>query len=232
MTDMTTHFDDDAWHSFVLGILPASREQAMRAHLDRGCAECRRTHEVWSRFVETASRQASDAATPSANGLAKAVFALRRKLPFRAGVALLAQRVFDSLQDPSPVGIRGSAASPRQLVYEAGGYLIDLQLEQPGVGSGTLTGQVVHAWSEGATHGAGVVLVREDSVVGQTVANSIGEFQFDCKHWNNLKICLGIADETFIEVPLPNAISGQLSTGSPKKATESDSEHREKSENE
>jgi len=73
------------------------------------------------------------------------------------------------------------------------------------------------------------VLIRENSVVDQTVANSIGEFQFDCDNWNNLKICLGIADETFIEVPLPNAISGQ-STGSAKKATESDSEHREKSE--
>ena len=232
MTDPITHFDDEAWHGFVRGILPATDEQVMRAHLDRGCAECRESLAIWSRFVKTASREGFDATTSSANGFAEAVFALRRKVPFRAGVALFAQRVFDSLRDPSPVGIRGSAAAPRQLEYEAGGYLIDLQLEQTGVGFGTLTGQVVHAWSEGATHGAGVVLVREDSVVGQTVANSIGEFQFDCNHWNNPKICLGIADETFIEVPLPNAISGQLSTGSPKKATESDSEHREKSENE
>jgi hypothetical protein len=230
MTDITTHFDDDAWHRFVRGNLAASHEQEMRAHLDGGCPECQRTFEIWNQFVESASREGSDATIPSTTGFARAVFALRRKIPFRAGVALLAQRVFDSLQDPSPVGIRGSAAALRQLEYEAGGYLIDLQFEQMGIGSGTLTGQVVHAWSEGATQGAGVVLVREDSVVGQTVANSIGEFQLDCKHWNHLKICLGLADGTFIEVLLPNAVSGQSANGSPKTATGSDSESWKNSE--
>lgn len=111
------------------------------------------------------------------------------------------------------MGIRGSASGPRQLVYEAGGYLIDLQLEQQVTGPGALMGQVVHAWTEGATRGAEVVLVRENSVVGQTVANSIGEFQFDCDYWNDLKICLGISGDTFIEVLLPNASSGPSGAG-------------------
>ena len=102
------------------------------------------------------------------------------------------------------MGIRGSATAPRQLVYEAGGYLIDLQLKHRTEGPGALAGQVVHAWSEGATRGARVVLLREDSVVGQTVANSIGEFKLDCEYWDNLKICLGLVDETFIEVLLPD----------------------------
>jgi hypothetical protein len=224
MTDPITHFDDEAWHGFVRGILPATDEQVMRAHLDRGCAECRESLAIWSRFVKTASREGFDATTSSANGFAEAVFALRRKVPFRAGVALFAQRVFDSLRDPSPVGIRGSAAAPRQLEYEAGGYLIDLQLEQTGVGFGTLTGQVVHAWSEGATYGAGIVLLHDDSVIGQTVANSIGEFQFDCEYWDNLRICLGIADGTFIEVLLPNPISGQSPMGGPKETPKDHSE--------
>jgi len=43
--------------------------------------------------------------------------------------------------------------------------------------------------------------------VGQTVANSIPEFQLDCENWDNLKICLGLVDETFIEVPLPDGRS-------------------------
>ena len=232
MTDPITHFDDEAWHGFVRGILPATDEQVMRAHLDRGCAECRESLAIWSRFVKTASREGFDATTSSANGFAEAVFALRRKVPFRAGVALFAQRVFDSLRDPSPVGIRGSAAAPRQLEYEAGGYLIDLQLEQTGVGFGTLTGQVVHAWTDGATRGAAVVLVREDSVVGQTVANSIGEFQLDCENWDNLKICLGLVDETFIEVKLPDAGPEPSVAGSATEATNSDSKQwRKASEN-
>ena len=202
MTELTTHFDDEAWQSFVCGILPASQEHAMRAQLDGGCAECQRSHEIWKRVVETAGRNGPF----SANSFANAVFALRRRIPFRAGLALLAERVFDSFQDRVPVGIRVSAcAAARQLVYEAGGYLIDLQLEQLAGGPGALTGQVVHAWSEGATRGAAVFLLREDSVVGQTVANSIGEFQLECEYRNNLKICLGLVDETFIEVKLPDA---------------------------
>jgi hypothetical protein len=203
MIDSITHFDDDAWHGFVCGILPESSEQEMHAHLNRGCAECQRNHDIWRRFVESASPDVSDAMTDSADCLAKPVLALRRRIPFRAGLALLARRVFDSLLDPSPMGVRGTAAASRQLVFEAGGYLIDLQLEPQVGGPGALMGQVAHAWTEEATRGTAVVLVREDSVIDQTVANSIGEFQFDCDYWDNLKICLGTPDETFIEVPLP-----------------------------
>jgi hypothetical protein len=224
MIDFDTHFDDDAWYSFVRGILPTSGEQAIRAHLERGCAECQRTHEIWKRVVETAGRDGSDSAADSADSLSKAVFGLRRRIPFRAGLALLAEPLFDSSQDPAPMGIRGSASGPRQLVYEAGGYLIDLQLEQQVGGPGALVGQVVHAWAEGATRGTEVVLVRENSVVGQTVANSIGEFQFDCDYSDDLKICLGISGDTFIEVLLPNASSGPSPTGTPEKTTAGDSE--------
>jgi len=195
----------------------------MRAHLDRGCAECQRAHETCRRFLETTRRDGSDSAADSADSFAKAVFALVRRIPFHAGLALLAEPVFDSFQDPAPMGIRGTAAAPRQLVYEAGGYLIDLQLEPQTGGPGALVGQVVHAWAEGATHGTEVVLVRENSVVGQTVANSIGEFQFDC-YSDDLKICLGISGDTFIEVLLPNASSGPSPTGTPEKTTAGDSE--------
>jgi hypothetical protein len=199
MTDFTTHFDDDAWQSFVRGILSASKKQAMQSHLDRGCAECQRSYETWRQFVEATSHDMSDAMNECGDCIAKSILALRKKTPL-----LLARRVFDSFLDPSPMGIRSSGTAPRQLVYEAGGYLIDLQLEHRTGGPGALAGQVVHAWTEGATRGAAVVLVREDSVVGQTVANSIGEFQLDCDYGDNLKICLGTPDETFIEVPLPD----------------------------
>ena len=231
MTDSTTHFDDDAWHRFVCGILPASSEEAMRAHLERGCAECQRTFDIWKRFVENISQDLSDATNDCWECIAKPILALRKKIPFHAGLALLARCVLDSFLDPLPVGIRGSATAPRQLVYEAGGYLIDLQLKHRTEGPDSLAGQVVHAWTDGATRGAAVVLVREDSVVGQTVANSNGEFQFDCESWDSLKICLGLVDETFIEVTLPDA-GPEPSVGSATEATNSDSKQwRKASEN-
>jgi hypothetical protein len=93
--------------------------------------------------VEITSPQGSVVTADSGDSFAKTVFALLRRIPFRAGLALLAELVFDSFQDLAPVGIRGAAAAPQQLVYEAGGYLIDLQLEQQTGGAGALTGQVV-----------------------------------------------------------------------------------------
>jgi len=209
MTDCTKHFDDDAWHRFVCGILPASSEEAMRAHLERGCAECQRAFDIWRQFVENTSQDLADATNDCGDCMAKPILALRKKMPFHAGLALLARCVLDSFLNPSPAGIRGSATVPRRLVYEAGGYLIDLQLEHRTEGPGALAGQVVHAWTDGATRGVAVVLVREDSVVGQTVANSIGEFQLDCDYGDDLKICLRTPDETFIEVPLPDVRSGR-----------------------
>ena len=213
MTDSATHFGDDAWLGFICGRLPASDMRVMRAHLDRGCIECLQTHHKWNKYVEIASRELPDVSPDSAARFAKAAAALQRSIPFQAGTALLAHPVFDSLHDPLPAGIRGSAAPARQLLYEAGGYLINVRLEQSIGPANTLIGQVEHAWTEGAGCGAGVALVREDAVVGQTIANSLGEFHFDCEQWDNLKICLGIPDEVFIEVPLPNAGRGPEYSG-------------------
>jgi len=202
MADVSPDFDDDAWISFVRGVLPAPDANLMRAHLDRRCVACQPTHQTWKRFVETVSPDVPDVPAESANRSIKALFTLMRCIPFSAGVALLAKRVFDSSLDPSPVGIRGSSVSARQLQYEAGDYLIDLQLERRTGGAGTLVGQVVHAWREGASCGAGVVLLQEGAVVGQTCANSLGEFQFDFAHRDNLRIGLGIPDGVLIDVPL------------------------------
>ena len=74
----------------------------------------------------------------------KAAFTLRRRIPFRAGQSLTAERVFDSFVDPLPIGIRGSVASPRQLLYGAGDFLIDLRIEEGVRAPGTITGQVVN----------------------------------------------------------------------------------------
>lgn len=226
MADFTTHFEDDAWISLIRGILPVAEEQAMLVHLADGCPECRQTHETWKRFVEIASNSGCDVATDSAARLVKAAFALRRRIPFRAGLAHRAETLFDSFLDPVPAGLRGHAASARQLLYEAGDYLVDFLLEQRTAGPGALTGQVVHAHADGATAGAGIVLVREpDTVLGQTIANSLGEFQMNFERSGNLRVCLGIPDGTFIEVPLPEAARTPTPVGSLGEAGEHNPQH-------
>jgi hypothetical protein len=205
MSDYTTHFEDDAWLSFVRGRLAAEDAHSMHAHLSRGCEKCRQTHETWQRFVGIAQQEDGDVACESAIRLVKAAFALRRRVPFRSGLAHAAEGIFDSFQEPSPTGVRGSPASPRQLLYQVGDdLLVDLRLEQnPGL-SCALTGQVVSAQSDRVTGCAGVILLREpDTVVGQTITNSLGEFQLDFDRQENLRICLEMPDGTLIEAVLP-----------------------------
>jgi len=203
-THLTTHFEDDAWLSFVRGVTTAEEAEAMRAHLNEGCDECRQTHETWQRFVEIAKHEACNLASASAIRVVKAAFALRRKVPFRAGLAQEAERLFDSSQEAWPRGLRGSPASPRQLLYQAGNFMVDLRLEQNSGLSGGLTGQVVCAQADRSTGCAGVVLLREpNTVVGQTITNSLGEFQLDFERPDNLRICLEMPDGTLIDVVLP-----------------------------
>lgn len=196
------HFEDDAWINLVRGILPAQAAEVMRKHLESRCAECQQTYETSVRIMELGSRQVAGVSDFPVR-LVKAVSALRRRVLFRTGPALLAERVLDSFRDPLPGGIRGTVASPRELVYEAGGYMIDIRLEQSPGKPGALTGQILHAWTEGATSGAGVVLLQGNGVVGQTAANSIGEFQLDFERPGDLRLCLGIPDGALIEVWLP-----------------------------
>ena len=199
----------------------------MRAHLNQGCEECRETYETWQRFVEIASQEAG-VASESAVRFVKAAFALRRKVPFRAGTAQAAERLFDSFQEPSPMGIRGSPASPRQLLYQAGTFLVDLRVDQnPGL-PGALTGQVVCAQTDRSTGCAGVVLLQEpNTVVGQTITNSLGEFQLDFERPDNLRICLEMPDGTLIDVVLPGKAEAPGRSGTFGEFSESNSTLRE-----
>lgn len=204
MSEFTTHFEDDAWLGFVRGLMPEEDVRGMLAHLNSGCEECRRTHEIWQRFLEIARQEAGDAAPESAIRFVKAAIALRRRVPFAPGLSHAAERIFDSFQEPLPMGFRGSPASPRRLLYKASSFLVDLRLEQNPGPSAALTGQVVSALADKTTGCAGVVLLQDSkTVVGQTITNSLGEFQFDFDHQGSLRICLEIPDGTLIDVALP-----------------------------
>jgi len=216
MTDFRTHFEDDAWLGFVRGLVIAEEKQAMRAHLNQGCEECRQTYEAWQRFVEIAKQEAWDVAPESAIRFVKAAFALRRRVAFRQGLAHVAERIFDSFQEPLPMGLRGSPASPRQLLYQAGNLLIDLRLEQNPGASGALTGQVVSAQSGQSTGCAGVVLLREpNTVIAQTITNSLGEFQLDFERQDDLRVCLELLDGTLLDVVLPGNVMTRGRGGPP-----------------
>src|SRR5437762_1589508 len=98
------HFSDHQWIDFLRGVAEPGAAAAMQQHVDDGCAPCLETYTAWRRFGKTPSGPWW-AATRSAT------------------------LVFDTLARPLPAGVRGAAADPRHLLYEAPPFTIDLHVE-------------------------------------------------------------------------------------------------------
>jgi hypothetical protein len=204
MNNVQPHFEDRIWIDFVRG-LPADGEERLRAHLEKKCSQCLETETLWRRILEVTLREASYEAPEATVRLVKASFALRSKASVLSKLATMALRTYDSFLEPLPSGMRGGAAPARQLLHEAGSFLIDLRLETTG-GSESLTGQILCAGTEGGASGAGVVLVqRDDRLVAQTIANSLGEFHVEFERQDGLQLYLETDTREIIAIALPDA---------------------------
>jgi len=83
---------------------------------------------------------------------------------------------------PLPAGVRSGSDSPRKLVYAAGAYLVDLQVQAAGQrpGATQLTGQV--AMPANAHHhfeDIPVLVLRHARIVAKTTTNRLGEFHIE-----------------------------------------------------
>jgi hypothetical protein len=205
MNDVQPHFDDRIWIDFVRGLPPADGGERLRAHLETGCRQCLETHTSWKRIAEVARREASYEVPETTVRLVKAAFGLRRKAPMLSKLATMAVRTFDSFLEPLPSGMRGGATPARQLLHEAGNFLIDLRLETTHA-SEFLTGQILCAGTEGGASGAGVVLVQGNgNLVAQTIANSLGEFHVEFERQDGLQLYLETGTREIIAIALPDA---------------------------
>ncbi len=217
MNTSAIHFDDDAWLALVRGCIAEERAKAMRAHLSEGCTECRRAHETWQSLLEIADHEARDLAPESALRSVKAAVALGRRVPALPGSACVAETILDTRLEPGPTSTRGGPAAPRQLLYRAGAYLVDLRIdESPGMPD-ALIGQIVNTVTERSPACAGVVLLgTPGTVLGQTITNSQGEFQFDLEGGGDaLRICMEVPDGSLIDIAVPGNAKDSMGPAHP-----------------
>jgi hypothetical protein len=192
------HFTIWDWADFARGVVDQAVRTAMQAHLSSGCSQCERTVRVL-RGVSTAARSEGQYAPPeSAMRYARALYSLHR--PEKVGFARLVGRlIHDSALAPLPAGMRaeGQSQATRHLLYEAGGYYLDVQLEhQPDSGRLNLVGQIAARNNlEATTANLPVWLLERTSLVASTLSNKFGEFQLECAPARNL----------LLRVPLPDA---------------------------
>ena len=207
---LMNHFSIWQWTDYVRVVGDDVARSAMDAHLSSGCLRCQRTVSVLGGVASTARAEADYGPPECAVRYAQAVYSLYR--PEKASFSrLVARLVHDSIREPLPAGLRAEDRHSRHALYEAGGYCLDLQLEQQ-LTSGlvTLIGQLADRNEPAAgTAGVPVWLMERKRLVSSALCNRFGEFQLEYPALRDLRLCLPLRPaKKLLEVSLDRLTPG------------------------
>ena len=118
-------------------------------------------------------------------------------------MAITASLVFDSFNEPSPQGVRSGGSSSRQLLYQAGSFVVDLYLEViPDSNRISLMGQVLHYRKpQDPVSNVPVILVKGKDHLEQTSTNDHGEFSLELEPDRKHRLAVVINDKRIVVVP-------------------------------
>jgi hypothetical protein len=184
------HFATEEWIDFANQTSSPEKRQEMQAHLDTGCMRCAKAKSLWQR-VQSAAAQEVNFRPPAGSlqmvneAYAAAGYARKRKLS-----GIVAELLFDSFLQPAAEGIRSAGQGGRQLLYRAGPYQVDVQIEaKPGESRLCVTGQLMDvSRPEIVGRSVRVVLSNRRGHVVQTVTNQYGEFRGEVEDLGDLEL--------------------------------------------
>jgi hypothetical protein len=124
-------------------------------------------------------------------------------------VRILARVIYDSLKDPLPAGVR-SGDRPSQRLYEAGEFVIDVQVnrERPGREHAAprmvVVGQIASRTRPGERLAdVPVVLVSEGQIAASGLSNRLGEFSLEFDPGRDVCLEIPVEGGRTIEAALP-----------------------------
>jgi hypothetical protein len=202
------HFSMQDCVDLARGVLEEAVTAQMQHHLDEGCVTCSKNIEIWRKFMKFAKQEGKYAPPESSIRLVEASFAIRQLMSAPTKKFELATLVFDSSEvTPITAGVRGSAASARQLLYKSGSFCIDMRMQpKPGSDSVVLMGQILD--SSRPAHGIGdipVSLLCEGDTLSNKTTNQVGEFEFGFGALRDVQLVFGMGESRLLVVPVPNA---------------------------
>ncbi|HSK43525.1 MAG TPA: hypothetical protein VLA83_06520 [Candidatus Binatia bacterium] len=190
MTEAVRHFDITEWADYVRNTVSSDQHKLMQAHLLSGCSRCERIKGLLSKFAAVCSREASYEIPRAAEQQVKAMLGLA-KAPRRSAMQRLwATLVYDSVNDPQPVGVRGTHQINRQVLFHAGDYSVDLRFEhEKGSASMVLVGQIANQkMPDELLANLPVILVAGNREVTRSISNTFGEFQLEYVPESDLRL--------------------------------------------
>lgn len=179
---------------FARGLGDDRMRSDIEAHV-LGCSRCERVVRVLGAVAVTARAEAAFEPPDHVIRYARALYSLHK--PEAVGLTrLIGRLVHDTGLAPVPVGMRAHARPTRHLLYEAGDYFLDVQVEQQsGSRVVNLVGQLAgkNTPQAVATANLPIWLTEGESLLASTVSNPLGEFQLECPQGRNVQL----------RVPLP-----------------------------
>jgi hypothetical protein len=186
------HFSTEEWVDFVNQLLTTGQQEAMQTHLATGCKRCTETVSIWQKVREAATAESSYQPSPDAVRIAKAAFAASGLAQTKKESRGLVEVLFDSFLQPAVAGARSVVVGTRQMLYRAGPYQIDIQIEpKPGSNRIIVTGQLL-ALSHTDVLGRDIQVTlsnhRGHSVIAPT--NQFGEFSAEIENSGDLELSI------------------------------------------
>jgi hypothetical protein len=190
MTEAVRHFDITEWADYVRNTVPSDQHKLMHAHLQGGCSKCEKTMALMSKFAVICSREAAYRIPRAAEQQVKAMIGVANAPRRTAMQRIWASLVYDSVNDPQPVGVRGTHQINRQVLFHAGDYSVDLRFEhEKGSASMVLVGQIANQKTpDDMLANLPVILVAGNREVTRSISNTFGEFQLEYVPESDLRL--------------------------------------------
>lgn len=190
MPQAARHFDITEWADYARDLVSGEQKEQMTAHLRSGCSKCEKLNELLSRFAQVCQRESGYEIPRHVEQSVKAFAALGKEPRRSALERLWASLVFDSRNDPLPVGVRGTHQISRHVLYQAGDFSVDLRFEhEKGSASMVLVGQIANQTApEDPLANLPVILLSGDREVSRSISNHFGEFQMEYVPESDLRL--------------------------------------------
>ena len=191
-------------------VLSPSQRLALEGHLECGCERCMKAISRWRRVRRMAAAETSYQPPKEAVRIAKAAFAGSPWARARKASGII-EVLFDSFLQPALEGVRSAGAGTRRMLYRAGPFQVDLQIEAPaGGGSVVVTGQLLDL-RDPEIVGSHVPLMLSNlrGRVIRATTNQFGEFREEIEGTGDLELVFHGAKDMPVTISLHDVLGSQ-----------------------
>jgi hypothetical protein len=196
----TSHYLElPALFDFVSGV--AVMDDDARKHIEN-CEQCRADITWLQWLADFGSRERTFDPPSWALSNAENVFRLKKPGLVTIAAEMVANLIYDSFNEPLPIGVRRRDLPSRQALYQAGHVQLDLKIEL-GEEKGLIVGQIVSDRDEMGVNGLQIEITQQGQVMGKSTTNALGEFIFEDLPKGNYELQVLLSDTMVKLPPLP-----------------------------